>query len=244
MNEQNKNMVVVPVSILTPEWLEKRRGIFAELDRQLIQGVTNPGNGLTLEQLQLVIEHKNPFAVNPESLLADWRVFYRDELGIELGEVVIPPHRDEFDRLIVVARGLTIQKAYDKCAENFLCCKWPEENLDAAVPTNDRLSADGSYAIWVRDRIEADEEHKNKLAETIWQEKMSGITLLERLLFELKYFRESGKHLDIKNITLCSASRFTDGRVPRVDFGGRVVSVGRCGPGSARDSLCAREVVS
>src|SRR3989344_8293663 len=51
MNEQNKNMVVVPVSILTPEWLEKRRGIFAELDRQLIQGVTNPGNGLTLEQL-------------------------------------------------------------------------------------------------------------------------------------------------------------------------------------------------
>ena len=70
------------------------------------------------------------------------------------------------------------------------------------------------------------------------------ITLLERLLFELKYFRESGKHLDIKNITLCSASRNTDGGVPGVDFYGSEVRVGKCNPGYAHADLRAREVVS
>jgi hypothetical protein len=34
-----------------------------------------------------------------------------------------------------------------------------------------------------------------------------GHYLLERLLYELKYFAETGKHLDIDNLTLCSGSR-------------------------------------
>jgi len=54
------SMVVGPVS-LTPDWLRKRSGIFTELDRQLIQGLENPGTGLTLDQLQLVTKHQHPF---------------------------------------------------------------------------------------------------------------------------------------------------------------------------------------
>lgn len=242
MNEQDKNMVVVPV--LTPEWLEKRRGIFTEIDRQLIQGIVTSGNGLTLNQLQLVTEHKNPFCVGSNVLLDDWRVFYRDEFGIKLGDVRVPEIRPGFDRLLVIAWGLTIQRVYDKCVEHFPCWKWTAGNLDEAVPVNDRMPDNGPYAVWTRDRVEADEEHRNKSAEIIWQAKISGITLLERLSFEYKYFRETGKHLDIKNITLCSGSHLAVGGVPVVGFRDCEVSVDWCVPGYADDRLCTRGVVS
>lgn len=43
------------------DWLEKKRNIFGELDRQLIRGLKNAGSGLTLDHLQAVVEHRNPF---------------------------------------------------------------------------------------------------------------------------------------------------------------------------------------
>ncbi len=55
---------------LTPDWrswLDKKRNIFDELDRQLIRGLETPGSGLTLDQLQLAVEHRNPFA-GPKAL--------------------------------------------------------------------------------------------------------------------------------------------------------------------------------
>jgi hypothetical protein len=45
---------------------------------------------------------------------------------------------------------------------------------------------------------------------------MSGITLRERLLMEIIYFKETGNHLDIKGVTLCSGSRYSAGSVPGV----------------------------
>ena len=57
-----KKMVVVPD--LMPEWLDKRARIFHELDRQLIRGLKEPDKGMALDQLQLVIEHRNPFDQN------------------------------------------------------------------------------------------------------------------------------------------------------------------------------------
>lgn len=46
----------------------------------------------------------------------------------------------------------------------------------------------------------------------------NGITLRERLLFELAYFNETGNHLDIKGVTFCSGSRYADGDVPNVHW--------------------------
>lgn len=43
-----------------------------------------------------------------------------------------------------------------------------------------------------------------------------GITLRERLLMEIAYFAETGKHLDVKGVTLCSGSRYSDCCVPGV----------------------------
>ncbi len=49
---------------------------------------------------------------------------------------------------------------------------------------------------------------------------MTGITLRERMLMEIQYFKETGNHLDVVGWTICSGSRFSDGGVPCVDFHG------------------------
>ena len=61
---------------------------------------------------------------------------------------------------------------------------------------------------------EPDEKYKNMSANDL--KDLPFITLRERLIFELEYFKREGKHLDIDNVTLCSGSRYSDGHVPHV----------------------------
>jgi hypothetical protein len=91
---------------------------------------------------------------------------------------------------------------------------------------------------------EADPENAGKSANDLDQSKC--ITLRERLLFELEYFKREGKHLDVNNISLCAGSRHSGGYVPHVDWSSdrREVFVGWCRPGSCRDYLRSRSVVS
>lgn len=179
--------------------------------------------------------------------LVEWQSFYRVHFGLELSfaSLQIPERREGFDRLIVVAQGVTIQQVFDKCAEKFGAWKYTDQNLDEAVPTNDRDASHGSYAIWVRDVVEADEQWKNKSANALSHIGVKGETLLERLLHELKYYLETGEHLDIVNVTLCYGSRHSVGRVPRVDWhdSGRL-GVRWYDPGDEGDDLRCREVVS
>lgn len=76
---------------------------------------------------------------------------------------------------------------------------------------------EGSYAVWARDVQEADEKHKNKSANMAEKEKLDVETLGDRLAHELKYFDETGKHLDIDNVTL-TGSRGPDGNVLNVNW--------------------------
>jgi len=147
----------------------------------------------------------------------DWRRFYKNFFGItaNLSNIRIPEKQPGFDRLIIVSKGLTLNRVYDKCAENFPCSRYIDD-LDKAVILNDRNPNKGSYAIWVRDRIEADEELENLSVDDLKEKKIPGITLLERMLCELKYWEETEKHLDIQNWTLCAGSRDSGGDVPRV----------------------------
>ena len=96
----------------------------------------------------------------------------------------------------------------------------------------------------MRDRQEADEELKNKSANDLKSDGTNCVTLEERLLLEMMYFRETGKHLDIQNITLCAGSRRPRGGVPRVSWYSVGVGVDWCGPGHAYGGLRARAVVS
>jgi hypothetical protein len=90
--------------------------------------------------------------------------------------------------------------------------------------------------------IEADEEFKNMSANDLERQGIKGITLRERLLMEIEYFKETGGHLDIDNITLCSGSRNSDGSVPGVGWYGddRKVCVDWYGPSRSYLSLRAR----
>jgi len=179
---------------------------------------------LSFETAQSVIGSKSAFIAKIQELfpdpttlsdpLAQWETLYREEFGktYNFSGVKIPEKKEGFTRLIIVAEGMTMNRVYDACKKRFLCWRYTDD-MDTGIPTNDRTPTK-TYTILVRDCVEADEELQNLSDDDLAEKHITGITLLERMLLELKYFRETGKHLDIQNITLCSASRLAVGRVP------------------------------
>ena len=145
--------------------------------------------------------------------IQDWQNFYREVFGIEtdFSKIKIPEKQEGFDKLLIMAPGLDAQKIFTKCKELF-------QILDADLSSVKDLerNEDSAYAIWVRDRIEADEENKSLSADQITEMGIATQTLRERLLQELDYFKRTGKHLDMQNITLCAGSRDGNGNVPYV----------------------------
>lgn len=220
-------------------------GILADLFRQIKDG------SKTRDQLQAFLEGRNPFEVvasdsTVATLLSDWAKFYREVFGIELDasrRISVPVKRDGFDRLLVMAQGMTPEWLYQKCQELFPSWKWTDDSLDEIVKS-DRTVKDGAYAIWVRDRVEADEELKNLSANQLASQVVPGTTLEERLVYELKFWKESGKHLDIQSVTLCAGSRYRGGHVPRVDWCGGALKVSRCHTDRREGSLRSRQAVS
>jgi hypothetical protein len=177
------------------------------------------------------------------AMLTDWHKFYADVFGItvDLSGLQMPTPREGFTRLIVVIPGITIERVMTACKERFPVW-WIDDNLDE-ITTSVRSVATSAYAVWVRDRIEADEEHANKSYNDLRDASINGITLLERLLLELKYHSETGQHLDIINITLCTGSLDRDGLVPDVCSRNGGLYVKSYGRDYAFGFLCVREVV-
>jgi len=181
-------------------------------------------------------------------LIADWEAFYHDVFGwnFNLSEIVIPEKKSGFDRLVIVVPSITPQfllnKCFNKCSELFTTWKYTDASLDEVI-TSDRSAKNGAYAIWFRDRVEADEEMRNISANQIKSQNIVAITLEERLLMELKFYKETGKHLDVSNITLCAGSRNDDGHVPSVYWFGVKLRVSWYDPGYHFDNLRARVVV-
>ena len=177
--------------------------------------------------------------------ITDWQQFYHDLFGLEIDllGLSVPAKKKGFDRLVIVAQGMTLQRLYDNCVKLCPCWKWTDDDLDKIVQS-ERTAKDGTYAVWFRDVVEADEELKNLSANDLKEKGIPGITLEERLLMELKYFKETGNHLDIKSWTLCSGSRYSSGRVPSVRWDSGGLGVGWYRPGGAHGSLRSRRAVS
>ena len=218
-------------------------------------------NGMTSADAQRILGGKKKFiaeikevfaryttAAPMDSLLIEWQDFYRGEFGIELdlSTLVIPERKEGLDRLLVIAEGMTANRVFGQCSQRFKTWKYTDKNLDDAIPTNDRDPKNGTYAIWVRDTVEADQRFSDLSANDLKTAEHVGITVLERLIYELKYFKETGKHLDIDNVTLCSGSRFSDGSVPNVFWGSSdsAMLVDWYSPDGRSSSLRSREVVS
>lgn len=221
---------------------ENLLGIVEDFVTKLNNGAITPG------QAKKFLRKEDPWtnSMDTKSQLNRWQEVYQNWFGIEidLSSIKIPNPPIGFDRLIVVAKGLTMNQVVEVMRTKFKVSLYVED-LDGNVTKNDRINTD-SYAIWVRDRVEADEENKNLSADDCTAKGIKGETLLERLLHELIYFTETGKHLDIKNWTLCSGSRHSDGGVPGVDWssGGAVLRVCWRDPVLRHGSLRARAAVS
>lgn len=81
-------------------------------------------------------------------------------------------------------------------------CYFSEENSDKYFPPPKEETTR-----YFKKNVEADEELKNLSANDLEKRGGEYITLRERLIMELEYFKATGKHLDIYNVTLCAGSQ-------------------------------------
>ncbi len=231
-------------------------GQIKEIITTVIQGII-PTN-LSFEVASYILAHKGELIAHIGKFIPDmndltnpikqWEDFYLKVFGlkVDFSGIRIPERTEaekgEFTRLIIVLQGLSLNSVYDACQRHFKCWRYTED-LDRAIRKNERSNTT-SYAIWVRDTVEADEVHKNKSAKMIVEEGLKTETVLERMIHELKYFLESGKHLDINNVTLCSGSRSSDGGVPGIGWvdGGFRVDWYRTDDRNV--SICSRGVIA
>lgn len=199
-----------------------------------------------VEVLQRISDNRDFFEklFPVEAQIRSWIKFHRKHFGIELNykEVlaVIPAQINSFTRLIIIPKGLTLRMIVKKIEE--LMPFWMYTNnleLITSVRTSEK-----TYGIWIRDREEADKELKNLLADQLKEKGVNSITLEERLVLEIKFWEETGKHLDMESITLCAGSRHDAGLVLRVGWYDDKVNVHWCHADHYGGTLRVRQVVS
>ncbi len=171
---------------------------------------------------QQSFETESVLELSPD--LVRWESVYEKLFGHKpnLSQIVVPakPEGQGPMRLIVILRGIIeltgnhpLQGTMDALKEHFPCWQYTN-NLDESIVRNDRDPQNGSYAVWVKDVREADDENANKSANDLSKENRQSITVLERMLLEADYFFEHGEHMDQQNLTLCAGSRDYGGDVP------------------------------
>ncbi len=143
-----------------------------------------------------------------KEMVKEWENFLKDcfpEKQFDLSGLDIPertPEEEkEFTRLQFRSGSLSNETLFQKCKELFPTWKDTNESLDDVVIKKDVKDS----FIWVRNEEAADEKHKNKSADMIEKEGLKTENLSDRLLHELKYFKETGKHLDENTVTITSA---------------------------------------
>lgn len=176
---------------------------------------------------------------------SEWTRFYGEVFGraVDLSKVAVPVDPGGFGWPVFVAAGFSLNQVWAKCRELFPSSSVYGDDLDSAIPKNDR-TAENAYAKRFRNRVEADEENRNLSANAASKRGIHGITLLERFLLELWYcWRTGGGHLDLGNWTLCAGSRAHGGPVPYVSWHDYRFQVSSCHPDYANDSIRSRSAV-
>jgi len=184
--------------------------------------------------------------ISPAEFMEWNRQFRKEVFGIEINmKLHIPTASPEFGFVLVNPKGLTIQRRFDVAKEMFdgAASNWTNGNLDDVVTDNDRDPQQESI-IRLRPNIEADEQFVNISADKLTKINHTGICLHERIDFETFVFWLTGDHCDLKNVTLCSGSRYSGGDVPYVSWSGGELLVGWNGASFSLVSLRSRKVVS
>lgn len=186
-------------------------GMMADLCHKLQHGNRTP------EQLDLFLKGQNPFLVLSDDLaelIRGWEKHLKRFCGIKFpfSKVKIPDVQEGFNWIVPCPTGLRENQIYHVLSKYFPCERLIND-LDKEIVWNER-GYDENYVIRVQNSVEAPEDLKNLSAEDIKEKRIKTMTLRERMLLEGWYFDQTGKHLDIKNITLCTGSRYSDGSVP------------------------------
>jgi len=177
------------------EWSGVLRDLFRKFD----------DGSITLSQLKSFNDHVNPFS--PDNSLEAWQNLYRELFNIEVdfSALQIPAKKEGFDRLIVVAKGITPQIILDQCKKLFPYEISKTDGINLEKVRSERTSKK-MYAVWFQDETEPDQDLRGDSDNELKSMHIQGITLEERLLFELKYFIETSRHLDLGGVTLCTGS--------------------------------------
>ena len=152
-----------------------------------------------------------------------WEQFYFEVFGrtVDLSAVPASPYVPGFGWVVYVLKGLTHNQIYAKMRDRFPCSSDYGDDFDRVITHEDRDPEKlGTYARRFRNRIEADEELKEKSANDLSEAHIEADTLREAKLLELFYeWRTGGGHLNLRFWNLCAGSRNYDGNVPSVYWG-------------------------
>lgn len=264
------NETSVKGSDLTLDWLEKRRSIMAEIDRQLILGLNVPGKGLSLEQLQIsAVEHRNAFAkkgkpsllsmlnighVTKEDLgkLSIWdlkmlyALFYEQVFGllISFPNELMPEASSEFAWLICIPGIISNEAAYRSGKSELPKWKCTNDPLDKVIQLDrGRDSWTHSYIVRTPADFEAGGKWKNISGNDIDKKGVNVLTFRERWILGLFIYWLTGEQLD-RNVVTGTGSRNSVGFVVSVYWIDGRLYVYWCSPDHALDFLRSREVVS
>ena len=197
-------------------------GVLAKLSFERIEYLLKNKNTILRKKLQEVFD-----IPKDNELCVEWQKFYSDHFKItaDFFGVEIPekPSKGSW-KLIFIPVGLTMNSVLAVMQIKFIVWTYAED-LDVSIPTNTRTSAQ-SYAVWVRIGDEPDEEYLGQSTDQADPYGKIGMTLLERLVFEVKFFVETGNHPDYKGVTFCTGSRYSDGGVPGMCWGSGSGKVG------------------
>ncbi|MFA7252714.1 MAG: hypothetical protein WC027_02555 [Candidatus Paceibacterota bacterium] len=187
-------------------------------------------------------------SLTEKEMVASWEAYFRYGYGlkVDFSGVKIPKKRSGFGYLIAVPQGITMNRVYDVSSNPGHIPSWRYvDDLDKAITVNDRdPNRDGSYFVWVRGGVEADEGHRNKSADMLKTEGVLTVTTLEQLLFRHKFWLDTGTNVDQKTWTLHGGSRYSVGYVPNSNWSGGKSRVYWNYTHSRSESLRGREVVS
>lgn len=183
---------------------------------------------MVAEALQHIKDPNHPLPMAPQKssdvlpifTLEDWARYFRDfhgrtDIEAEFAKMRYPQERLGRGWLVPVPKGI-VASAVLTVLEQKQGVRIQNNYGDVDAGHHDRTAGRRGYAVRFRNRIEADEEWKEKSAADLKKLKVVGTTLTERLLLESIFVATTGKHLDIVNITLCSGSRDPGGCVPPV----------------------------
>jgi hypothetical protein len=187
-------------------------------------------------------------SITPEILSAieDWQSFYKKYFNEEheFSQVIFPDKPTNGDwRLLVIARGMKLGKLFEQWESTFHC---RFHDLHTNVIFEARTAKYTHYAIWVLSGATPDKEFWGQPYELADPERKS-MTLTERIIFGLKYFDETGRHLDEKGGgTICSGTSSGLGTAPYLEGnpGNNTAVLFWCFGGARRGSGGIRQVVS